>query len=75
MDIAILKDTISKANYICISDDGLITIHQNHREIAKYYKINHSTISKAFNGEFIANCKSKTYGNIAIRKLCNIPSE
>lgn len=71
MDITSLKDFINKANYICINDDAIVTAHPNLRDIAKYYEIDHSTISKALKGEIIASCKSKTQGNVVIRKLCN----
>ena len=73
MDIPSLKDTIKNTNYICIRTDGLISIHPNQRDIASYYKINHSTVSKAFNKDTICSCKSKTYGTIVIRKLCSTP--
>uniref|UniRef100_A0A6C0CSJ7 Uncharacterized protein n=1 Tax=viral metagenome TaxID=1070528 RepID=A0A6C0CSJ7_9ZZZZ len=71
MDIASLKDFINQANYICMNDNGIISAHKNLRDIAKHYEVNHSTISKALKGETIASCKSKTQGNIIIRKLSN----
>ena len=71
MDIASLKDFINHANYICVDSNGILSAHKNLREIASYYNINHSTISKALKGETIAHCKSKTQGNIVIRRLIN----
>ena len=69
MDVASLKDFINQANYICVDYSGIITAHKNLRDIAQYYAINHSTISKALKGESIASCKSKTHGFLVIRKL------
>ena len=71
MDIASLKDFINNTNYICINTNGILSAHKNLREIAKYYDINHSTISKALKGETIASFKSKTQGIIVVRKLNN----
>lgn len=69
MDVTSLKDFINQANYICVDYSGIITVHKNLRDIAKYYDINHSTISKALKGETVASCKSKTHGFLVIRKL------
>ena len=75
METSEIVEEVSEANYITCDQQGQLMLHKTLRDIAAAYSISHTTISKAFSTsdcKTTCTCKSKTYGIIAIRKLCSI---
>ena len=75
METCEIIEEVADANYISCNEQGQLLLHKTLRDIASAYSISHTTISKAFSmsdSKTTCHCKSKTYGTIVIRRLCNI---